>query len=92
MNDEQITAARKRAIEARKRSQAAGKPQQPASTPDQQKANNNEFHAKKTMPEYKTRRFQLVFKPSLYERVKQRADFDGVSMNEFIMQLLEKNV
>lgn len=46
----------------------------------------------KRNPEYiekKTRRLQLVLQPSLYEKVKARADQSGTSVNEYIHSILE---
>lgn len=39
--------------------------------------------------EPKTRRLQLVLQPSLYSKVKERAEASGVSVNEYIHQVLE---
>ena len=39
--------------------------------------------------EVKSRRVQLVFQPSLYDRVKALADEKGMSFNECVHQLLE---
>ena len=39
--------------------------------------------------EVKTRRVQLVFQPSLYDRVKALADGKNLSFNECVHQLLE---
>lgn len=47
----------------------------------------------KINPEYiekKTRRVQLLMKPSLYEQVKARADETGDSVNEYIHTILEQ--
>ena len=93
MNEEKSPALI-RAEKARQRSLAAGKNKRindAASRPDQQ-PQQKEFHAEKTSQEYRTKRFQMVFKPSLFEKVKKRAEADNVSINEFITQLLEKNV
>lgn len=38
--------------------------------------------------EKKTKRLQLVLQPSLYEKVKSRADKAGLSVNEYIHQTL----
>lgn len=40
--------------------------------------------------EKKSRRLQLVFQPSLYERVKAAADAAGLSVNEYIHEVLDK--
>ena len=40
--------------------------------------------------EKRTQRLQLVLQPSLYERVKSKAQTQGVSINEFIHQLLDE--
>lgn len=40
--------------------------------------------------ETKSRRLQLVLQPSLYERVKKRATNSGLSVNEYIHQILDE--
>lgn len=40
--------------------------------------------------EAKTRRLQLLLTPSLYEAVKERADAEGLSVNETISELLQQ--
>lgn len=40
--------------------------------------------------ETKSRRVQLVVQPSLYERVKDRAAAQGLSVNEYIHRVLEQ--
>ena len=40
--------------------------------------------------ETKSRRLQLVMQPSLYAKVKRRADSEGESVNEIIHAILEK--
>ena len=40
--------------------------------------------------ETKTKRLQLVLQPSLYERVKARANAEGLSVNEFIHRTLDQ--
>lgn len=40
--------------------------------------------------EKKTKRLQLVLQPSLYERVKGGADKAGLSVNEYIHQILDE--
>ena len=40
--------------------------------------------------EVKSRRIQLVLKPSLYERAKAKAAADGVSFNELVHLALEQ--
>lgn len=39
--------------------------------------------------ETKTRRLQLVLQPSLYERVKAGASAAGLSVNEYVHQILD---
>ena len=39
--------------------------------------------------EAKTRRLQLLLTPSLYEAVKERAEAEGISVNETISELLQ---
>ena len=41
------------------------------------------------LAETKSRRVQLLLKPSLFNRLKDRADVERLSLNELIHQLLE---
>ena len=47
------------------------------------------FTPKLDKPETKSRRLQLLIKPSVYGAVKQIADESGLSVNEIINQILE---
>lgn len=40
--------------------------------------------------ETKSRRLQLVLQPSLFERVKKRATQSGLSVNEYVHQILDE--
>ena len=40
--------------------------------------------------EVKSRRVQLVFQPSLYKKVKKAAKGAGLSVNEYVHQILER--
>lgn len=40
--------------------------------------------------EVKSRRVQLVLQPSLYDRVKARAKANGVSVNEYVHNILDE--
>lgn len=40
--------------------------------------------------EYKSRRLQLLIQPSLYEEIKDRAEAEGLSVNEEIHNLLRQ--
>lgn len=40
--------------------------------------------------EKKTRRLQLVLRPSLYSRVKRQAQAQGISLNEYVCRALEQ--
>lgn len=42
----------------------------------------------KLVPEAKSKRLQLLIQPSLYNRVKQRADANGTSVNNTIHNIL----
>lgn len=42
--------------------------------------------------ETKSRRLQLLLQPSLYAKIKERADTEGLSVNEFIHSTLEDTV
>lgn len=43
-------------------------------------------------PEYKTRRLQLLLRPSLYDALKARADADYMSVNELINSILQEHM
>jgi len=47
------------------------------------------FIYKKEAQELKTKRVQLVFKPSLYEKLKATAKANNTSVNDYVSQLLE---
>lgn len=55
----------------------AGRPEPPAG-----------YKVNRAFVETKSRRLQLLIQPSLYMRVKERAQRDGVSVNEMISRLL----
>ena len=40
----------------------------------------------------KTRRLQLIVKPSVYEKIKAKSMKQKLSVNEYIHQLLEKDI
>ena len=42
--------------------------------------------------ETKSRRVQLILQPSLHEKVKQAAQSEGVSFNEYVHRVLEQAV
>lgn len=42
--------------------------------------------------EAKTKRVQLLIKPSLYEHIKEQADAEGRSFNDFVHRLLAKGM
>ena len=42
--------------------------------------------------EKRTRRLQLVLQPSLYDRVRKRAAADGVSVNDLIHSILDREI
>ncbi len=42
--------------------------------------------------EKRTRRLQLVLQPSLYEKVRARAQESGISVNEYIHSVLEEAI
>lgn len=50
------------------------------------------FQYKKDDKETKTRRIQIVLRPSLAEKLKERARREGTSVNDFISQLLERTL
>ena len=60
----------------------ADAPREPVRAPEGYK-HNPEFIEKKT------RRLQLVLQPSLYDKVKARAEQSGTSVNEYIHSILE---
>lgn len=49
-----------------------------------------EEQLKAELLERKTRRVQLLFKESLYNSIKEKADRQGISVNKYINQLCEK--
>jgi len=57
--------------------------EKPAETPEGYKLNPLYI-------ETKSRRLQLVVQPSLYERVKTRAKAGGLSVNEYVHQILDE--
>lgn len=65
--------------------------QQPIQEPQKQEAPANPLKLKsKEELEIRNRRVQLVFKPSVHEQIKAEAKSLGLSVNEFINQLVEK--
>lgn len=48
------------------------------------------FTLKLEKPEIKSRRVQLLIKPSVYSAVKRIADTAGLSVNEIVNQILEE--
>ena len=42
--------------------------------------------------EKRSRRLQLTIQPSLYVKIKSRADAEGISINELVHSLLEKSL
>ena len=40
--------------------------------------------------EVRNRRLQLLMQPSLYQRVKRRAEAQGVSVNEYVHRVLDE--
>ena len=44
---------------------------------------------KQIKPETKSKRFQVLMKPSLYEQMKNRANEVGISVNDFVNQAIE---
>lgn len=49
-----------------------------------------EPRAKRKPKESKSKRLQLLMKPSLYELIKERAEQEGCSVNEFIHNTMEE--
>ena len=47
------------------------------------------FKADPRYIEKKTKRVQLILRPSLYVKVKEAADREGLSLNEYVHQVLE---
>lgn len=63
------------------------------STADEEQTEEKAPEGYKLNPLYietKSRRLQLVLQPSLYKRVKDRAKAGGLSVNEFIHNLLDE--
>ncbi len=44
----------------------------------------------KVVPEAKSKRLQLLIQPSLYKRVKKKADANGTSVNDTIHNILSR--
>ena len=91
MNEEKSPALI-RVEKVRQRSQAAGKSKQindATSRPDQQPAQKAQFKKRVNVGEAKTRRVQLLMKQSTYDKIKQKAELDDVSINDAIAQLIE---
>jgi hypothetical protein len=74
---------------------STGSPEETPATPTGQAKPKEAPEGYKVNPEYiekKTRRVQLLMRPSLYEQVKARADADGYSVNEYIHTMLEQAI
>ena len=64
----------------------------PATEPAEQEQEQKQqlaFVYRKEQAELKTKRVQLVFKPSLYEKLKAVAKANNTSVNDYVHQLLE---
>lgn len=68
---------------------AADEQEAPQATPNTAKAPAG-YKVNPLYVETKSRRLQLVLQPSLFERVKARATASGLSVNEYIHQLLDE--
>lgn len=68
---------------------AADEQEGPQATPTTAKAPAG-YKVNPLYVETKSRRLQLVLQPSLFERVKARATASGLSVNEYIHQLLDE--
>jgi len=66
--------------EPQKEEKAAVRPRTTREAPEGYKA---------TYVEVKSKRVQLVFQPSIYERAKTRAVEQGLSLNEYIHRLID---
>lgn len=64
----------------------AAEPKQPAAAPSVPAG----YKPNPLYIETKSRRVQLVIQPSLYTKIKHRADSEGESVNEIIHTILEK--
>ena len=66
------------------------------SVPEPPKAEDNKLEQAieeyKRRKEKKTKRVQVLFKTSVYAKVKAKADAEGMSFNEFIEVLINKNL
>lgn len=70
-------------------------PEETPAIPKGQEKSKEAPEGYKINPEYiekKTRRVQLLMRPSLYEQVKARADETGDSVNEYIHTILEQAI
>lgn len=50
------------------------------------------YHRDPALVENKSRRFPLLLKPSLYIKLKTRAEASGCSLNEYIHSILQASV
>lgn len=62
---------------------------QPAPVPDMAEKPPEGYKLNPMFVETKSRRMQLVLKPSLYEKVKVQAAAAGLSVNEYVHGVLE---
>ena len=69
-------------------SQAEEKPQEERP----RKAETRPLYTRPKQQEYKTRRLQLLLRPSLYEEIKEAADREGASVNDLIHCILENAI
>ncbi len=66
--------------------------QAPAERPAPQEQPPEGYKLNPLYLETKSRRVQLILQPSLHERVKQAAQTEGISFNEYVHRVLERAV
>lgn len=69
-----------------------GRPAKPQSAYEKPQDPPDGFRMNPMYIEKKTRRLQLLLKPSVYDAIRERADREGVSVNEMIGSILETAV
>lgn len=67
-------------------SQAEEKPQ------EERQVETRPLYTRPKQQEYKTRRLQLLLRPSLYEEIKEAAEREGASVNDLIHCILENAI
>lgn len=67
------------------------KPKKPKTTPQETKADNIPI-GYELKPESKTKRLNLLIRPSLYEALKSKAKATGKSVNDYLNDLINEDI